>query len=63
MGRLEKKELRAVGDEYGVRFRKLVNIQENVYKVISEQGVWCLKRADLGESKARYLSAIQQYLE
>lgn len=63
MGRLEKEELRAVGDEYGVRFRKLVNIQENVYKVISEQGVWCLKRADLGESKARYLSAIQQYLE
>lgn len=62
MGRLDKQELRAVADEYGVKLRRIFTIQDNVYKVVSDAGVWCLKRADLGESKARYLCAIQQYL-
>ncbi len=62
MGKLDKQELRAVVEEYGAKLRKLTVIQDNVYKVVTDKGVWCLKRADFGESKARYLCAIQWYL-
>jgi spore coat protein I len=63
MGKLDRQELNAVADEYGVKLRRIFVIQDNVYKVVTESGeTWCLKRAEIGESKARYLCAIQLYL-
>ncbi|HEX3031289.1 MAG TPA: CotS family spore coat protein [Bacillota bacterium] len=57
-----RKELAEVGAEYGAKWRKVYPVQNNVFKVVSDRGTWCLKLADLSEAKARYLSAIQQHL-
>lgn len=62
MGRISHKDLRSLATQYGVKFGHVNLIQDNVFKVQTSSGTWCLKQANLSETKAHYICAIQKHL-